>query len=126
MRFMHTICFYQDTRHEQPLHWIRRMLDIGYIYRRNDGMTELRMNGYAQCKRVLRQLQPFIRFKKSQVDVVLKSIAILERTPVAQLTIREKKLLVTYILEIQKHNYQSQGKRTKQQLMKMFEYPRND
>ena len=38
VRFMATICLYQDTRHEKPLHWIRERLGIGYIFRRNDGM----------------------------------------------------------------------------------------
>ena len=32
--------FYQDTRHEKT-HWIRDVLGISYISRRNDGMTEL-------------------------------------------------------------------------------------
>ena len=47
-RFMATICFYQDSRHEKPLFWIRKMLGIGYISRRNDGISELRINGYKQ------------------------------------------------------------------------------
>src|SRR3989344_7045295 len=39
-RFMATICFYQDTRHEKPLYWIRKVLGIGYISKRNDSITE--------------------------------------------------------------------------------------
>jgi hypothetical protein len=30
-RFMSTICFYQDTRHEKPFFWFRKKLGIGYI-----------------------------------------------------------------------------------------------
>jgi LAGLIDADG endonuclease len=30
-RVMLTICFYQDSRHEKPLHWIKEVLGIGYI-----------------------------------------------------------------------------------------------
>ena len=29
-RFMATICFYQDARHEKNLYWIRKILGIGY------------------------------------------------------------------------------------------------
>ena len=52
-RLMFTIAFYQDTRHEKPLFWIKKRLNIGYISRRNDGMTELRINGYERVKKIL-------------------------------------------------------------------------
>ena len=52
-RFMCTICFYQDSRHEKSLYWIRKVLGIGYVSRRNDGMTELRINGFKQTKEIL-------------------------------------------------------------------------
>jgi len=58
-RIMFTLCFYQDTRHEKPLFWIRKKLGIGYISRRNDGMTELRVNGYERAKEILGNLYPF-------------------------------------------------------------------
>jgi hypothetical protein len=44
-RFMLTVCMYQDTRHEKTLLWIRKKFGIGYISRRNDNITELRING---------------------------------------------------------------------------------
>ena len=116
-RLMHTICFYQDTRHEKTLFWIKKKLRFGYISKRKDGITELRINGYNQCKQVLEKLEPFIRFKQPQVRAVLKSIRILERKSVSQLTPSEKRRLLNYILEIQHHNYQSRGKRSKEQLM---------
>ena len=50
VRFMATICLYQDTRHAQPLTWMREVLGIGYITNRNDGMTELRINGFTSQK----------------------------------------------------------------------------
>jgi hypothetical protein len=63
-RFMATICFYQDTRHQEGLAWIRSIFNIGYLSHRKDGMSELRINGYQQVKNILTLLQPFVRFKK--------------------------------------------------------------
>src|SRR5690606_28471793 len=78
VRFMATICLYQDTRHEEPLHWIREVFGIGYISRRNDGMSELRINGFKQVKNILTSLRPFIRFKTKQTDALIKACALLE------------------------------------------------
>lgn len=119
-RFMYTICFYQDNRHAKPLFWIQKKLKIGYIAKRNDGITELRINGYIHCKIILTLLCPYIKFKKPQIQAILKSIAILEHKPVTKLTKREKLLLIDCILDIQKNNYQSRGKKTRNELKKIL------
>src|SRR5437773_189326 len=76
-RFMSTICFYQDTRHEKHLFWIREILRIGYISRRNDGMTELRINGYGQTRDILKELLPYIKFKKVQARALFTAAKLL-------------------------------------------------
>jgi hypothetical protein len=43
-RFMASIVFYQDSRHDKSLYWIRDVLNIGYISKRKDRITELRIN----------------------------------------------------------------------------------
>src|ERR1700722_17468960 len=65
-RLMLTICFYQDSRHDEPLQWIKKVLGIGYISQRNDGMTELRINGHRQVLDILESLKPFLKFKERQ------------------------------------------------------------
>ena len=72
IRFMSTICFYQDTRHEKDLYWIRKILGKGYLSKRNDGMSELRINGYSTVKDILVLLKEFLRFKKIQATALLK------------------------------------------------------
>ena len=57
-RFMTTICLYQDTRHEEPLFWMKEVLGIGFVSRRNDRMSELRINGYKQVNEILEKLLP--------------------------------------------------------------------
>jgi hypothetical protein len=119
-RFMCTICFYQDTRHEKPLYWIREKLGIGYISRRNDGITELRINGYAQIRDIMKNLLPFIKFKKKQAEVMYKS-AILLVNGMNKLTKKELMKLVNYTLVIQNANYVTKKKKTKGDILKILD-----
>ncbi len=114
---MLTICFYQDTRHEKPLFWIRGQLGIGYISRRNDGITELRINGYKQVSDILKELSPFIRFKKKQADAIIGATPILMK---AVRNDRDKRKLVDKILIVQSENYATRRKRSKEELLKIL------
>ena len=116
LRFMATICFYQDTRHEEPLFWIHKTLGIGYISRRNDGMSELRINGYKQVARILKSLAPCIRFKKKQADALLEACSLLSAKDIHFLTDETLKRVVKCILVIQKENYVTKKKRTEKEL----------
>jgi LAGLIDADG endonuclease len=79
-RFMVTICLYQDSRHEEPLMWIQQVLGIGYTSRRNDGMTELRINGFQQVRDILVELRPYLRFKQIQAAMLLAAAELLSNT----------------------------------------------
>ena len=118
VRFMATICLYQDTRHEKPLLWIREKLGVGYVSRRNDGMTELRINGYVQVREILLELQPFIRFKVKQVHALIKACKILEQKPIKALSKKELRQLVEFVLLIRNENYASRSTVTKEELYK--------
>ena len=120
-RFMCTICFYQDSRHEKTLHWIKKVLGIGYISVRNDGMTELRVNGYKQVKEILQDLLPFIKFKKEQANALYKAANLLMNIKLKSLSKRNLLELVNYILIIQKNNYVTKHKKTKQDILKMLD-----
>ncbi len=117
---MATICFYQDSRHEKPLFWIKRVLGIGYISRRNDGITELRINGYAQTARILTSLLPHIRFKKKQAQALSKAVRILAGSKFALLSKKQIEKLIDLILSIQQENYVTKRKKTKQELLSSF------
>ena len=111
-RLMFTICFYQDSRHEKPLFWIQKKLDIGYISRRNDGMTELRINGYRRTKEILEALHPYIKFKKKQVKYVLKILSILEPYKgLSRLKKNDRVAIAKAILAARQETYQSGSKR---------------
>jgi len=111
-RLMFTICFYQDTRHSKPLSWIKKKLGIGYLSNRNDGMTELRINGYCQIKGILEMLFPYLRFKRIQAKMMLRAARILISKSRKELEERDLRQIVDAIETIQKENYQS-GKKNR-------------
>lgn len=120
IRFMATICFYQDTRHEKNLYWIKEVLSIGYISKRNDNITELRINGYKQVRNILINLSPYIRFKKLQTFMLLKACEILSSTKFSKLTKKQLIKIVDLILAIQNENYVAKNKKTKEELYKIL------
>ncbi len=120
IRFMTTICFYQDTRHEKTLYWIRKFLGIGYISKRKDGMTELRINGYDQIRNILKSLSPYIRFKKLQARALIRACEILSSTKFQKLSQKQLAKLVDLILVIQSENYVTKKKKTKSELRKIL------
>ena len=120
IRFMTTICFYQDTRHEKTLYWVKEVLGIGYISRRKDGMTELRINGYKQIRNILKSLSPYIRFKKLQTLALLQACEILSEVKFSKLTKKQLEKLVDLILVIQSENYVTKRKKTKSELHKIL------
>ena len=116
-RFMSTICLYQDTRHEKTLYWIKEKFGIGYVSKRNDGMSELRVNGYKQVANILKNLSPYIRFKKIQSEALICACEILARTKFSKLSKEQLKRIVDLILVIQKENYVTKKKKTRVELL---------
>lgn len=127
LRVMFTVCLYQDTRHEKPLFWIRDKIGIGYFSRRNDGITELRINGYAQIERLMKSMQPYVKFKKKQVAITLKALKILEEKGYSKVSLLQ---IAELSEQISQENYfSSRRKYTPTQIKKMLlkkGCPRND
>jgi len=117
VRFMATICLYQDTRHAKPLLWMREILGIGYLSNRNDGMTELRINGFVSVQKVLTELHPFIKFKTVQVDALLQACSILSAKKIGALSESELKSLVELVFLIRDNNYKSNATLSKETLL---------
>ena len=120
MRFMATICLYQDSRHGAPLAWMRRKLSCGYVSKRNDGMTELRINGFAQVREALELLLPFLRFKKKQARLLVQACTLLERETLRTMSPSTMRKLVGLLLLIQNENYMSKSRKTKEELYRIL------
>ena len=118
------LSFAQKTEHGEGLIWIRKKLGIGYIYSRNDGMDELKVEGFESVERILKILLPFVQFKKEQVKLVLKALKILKVKPNAILEVSEisdKLSEINYATTKKIHT----NKAVREFLSKKI-YPRND
>ena len=104
-RLMFTICFYQDSRHEKPLSWIRKRLGIGYLTRRNDGITELRINGYVRVRDVMRALLPYLKFKREQAKAMHQASTLLCKRKFL------RKLILPPVLSFQAGRYKEASKK---------------
>ena len=120
IRFMATICFYQDTRHEKNLHWIKKVLNAGYFSKRNDGMSELRINGFEKVEEILTLLIPYIRFKKIQARALQKACKKLSGVKFSALSEKDLVQIVDLILLIQNENYVTKRKRSKNELLRIL------
>lgn len=120
IRFMSTICLYQDSRHEIDLRWIRTIFRIGYLSHRNDGISELRINGYKQVHDILVEMQPFIRFKRIQARALIKACKILMETSIKSLTKKQLQELIDLMLIIQNANYVTKKKKSKEELYELL------
>jgi hypothetical protein len=118
VRFMATICLYQDTLHAQPLLWMQETLQCGYISERSDGMTELRINGFAQVRQVLIALKPYVRFKKTQVEALISACELLEQKFLRVMSPTELRTLVDLMFEIKAQNYKSKSALSKNEVLK--------
>ncbi len=120
VRFMATICLYQDSRHDAPLAWMKTRLKCGYVSKRNDGMTELRINGFSQVRETLEALQPHLRFKKKQTKLLIQACAMLEKQTLRTMTSKNMRKIVDLLLLIQNGNYMSKKRRTKEDLYQIL------
>jgi hypothetical protein len=95
-------------------------LGIGYISRRNDGMTELRINGFETVRDILTALKPFIRFKAKQTQAMIDACAMLSKKFIRELSKRELQKLVKLVFVIRSENYKSRSTLTKEELNRVL------
>ena len=80
-------------------------------------MSELRVNGYKQVAAILKTLAPYIRFKEIQSTALISACEILSSTKFSKLSKKQLEKLVDLILVIQKENYVTKKKKTREELM---------
>ena len=69
-----SIVFYQKSRNQIILQWLKSRLELGYIRQRNDGMVEYTIVGLRKVKNILTILLPYLRLKKELAEQVIKLI----------------------------------------------------
>ncbi len=93
------ICFYQDSKHLKEIEWIKKVLECGYVYTRNDHICELRIEGFQKVFEILSKLQPYLRFKREQARLILDLI------PKLQQKLVSKTETVVWIQKMREYNY---------------------
>lgn len=119
-RFMATICLYQDSRHDKTLYWIRDVLQSGYVAHRNDGISEVRINGFERVAMILTDLQPFIRFKLLQTEAMIRACHILSGN-IHMLSKQQLHEIVEIMLSIQRENYKAHRKKSREEMLKILD-----
>lgn len=105
IRLMFTICFYQDSRHKEPLRWIKKQIGIGYLSDRNDKITELRINGYRQVSEILKNIMPYVKFKKKQAIIVIEILELISDKKITQLDKNIRLRIAKLICDLREENY---------------------
>lgn len=75
------VVIYQDSKYSSILEELRVLFSAGYVYQRNDHMSELRVEGFSQVEILLEALKPYVRFKKRQVLAMLNALQLLRTHP---------------------------------------------
>ena len=83
-------------------------------------MTELRINGFRQVRDILRDLLPFIRFKRHQAEALYNATKLLSAKTPQNLSVQELLNITEYILIIQGNNYTTKRRKTKSELMRIL------
>lgn len=113
-RFKTILVFYQDKHYLNEMQKIHQLLQVGYLYTRNDRICEIRVEGYSAVKYVAKQLQKYITFKRKQLDLLLQAIHILENSVK---TIDEFLEVCELSDQIANHNYSSKLRKYSREYM---------
>ena len=105
-RIKTVICFYQDSKHLKEIEWIKKVLGCGYVYTRNDHISELRIEGFQKVFEVLNLLKPYLRFKRKQVVLMIDLI------PKLQVKLVNKQQIAVWIQKMREYNYYSSQRNT--------------
>ena len=103
-RIKTTIVLYQDSRYINVIKQLHSIIGSGYVYVRSDHISELRIEGFTQVKRLIKSVLPFLRFKHKQAKLTLEAIEILQNKNV---TIKEFIDICKISDEVSSLNYSS-------------------
>jgi len=74
-----SVCFYQSTSHKEGLLWLKDKLGAGYIRDRAGNVSDLTIVECDEVGRVLSYVEPYVVFKKNQVEAAKKILTVLRK-----------------------------------------------
>lgn len=120
-----SIVFYQRVDNIKHLEWIKSKLKFGYIRKRNDGMAEYTIVGYRNVKKILFEIYPFLKLKKTQAKLIIK----ISKIP-SKIGVRKFLFYCRLVDKSAKYNYSKKRKIFTQNVIRYLEkhkiIPRND
>ena len=70
-----TIAFYQKTKNQQMLHWLKPQFSSGYIRHRKTGVSDYIIVEPREVQRVLELIKPYVQLKEAHVSLGLEILA---------------------------------------------------
>ena len=67
-----SIAFYQDTKNQEILKWLKGIFGVGYIRHRKTGISDYTIVEPKEVKRILELLRPYVKLKKRQTELGLE------------------------------------------------------
>ncbi len=67
-----SIAFYQKTKNEHILLWLKEQFGSGYIRRRKTGISDYTIVEAREVQRILKLMEPYVRLKKEHVRLGLE------------------------------------------------------
>ena len=67
-----SIAFYQKTKFDNILMWLKRIFKSGYIRHREKEMSDYTIVESNEVEKILLTLQPYVKIKKKQLELGLK------------------------------------------------------
>lgn len=98
-----SIVFYQKTKNEKILYWLKSKLSAGYIRRRNDDISEYTIVGMKNVKKVLEKIILYLRLKKQLAKSIIKIIDLWPSN--GRPSVRRYKRLCLLVDKTAKYNY---------------------
>ena len=113
-----SIVFYQKTRHQDFLFWLKEQLGYGYIRERRDGMSEYTIVGIREVEFVLKLLIPFLRLKQELAHEVLRLIK--AHPPQRKMTPRKLVELARLVDATARFNYSKKRSQTSDRVIEFL------
>lgn len=66
-----SISFYQKSSRHQFIEWLHKIIGLGVIRKRKDGISEYTITGIKNVRPFLIQLYPYLKIKKDQANLLL-------------------------------------------------------
>ena len=70
-----TIAFYQNTKNQQILLWLKEQFSSGYIRHRKTGVSDYTIVEPKEVRRVLELVRPYVQLKKEHVSLGLEILS---------------------------------------------------